>query len=85
MDTMYKNKTCKGLCTKLDDIGMCMGLCSTDTAYVQKVYDKNKAHAIRNNLPWDEMEEFEKPVLKVPSLEAEVVLVQDAPKRSIRQ
>lgn len=60
MDEMYANKTCKGLCTKLDDLGMCMGLCSTDTPYVQGVYDKHKAHAIKTGKPWEPIADFEK-------------------------
>lgn len=37
--TLYERKACKGLCVQLDKQAMCMGLCSTEPSYVQRVYD----------------------------------------------
>ena len=59
MDESYSKKVCKGLCTKLDDIGMCMGLCSTDHTYVKGIYDKHKANALKTGQPWEPIEAFE--------------------------
>lgn len=39
----YARRVCKGLCLQLDTIGLCMGLCTTEPAYVQKTYD----HAVK--------------------------------------
>lgn len=39
----FNRRVCKGLCQVIDpDMGMCCGLCSTDDAYVQKVYQNMK-------------------------------------------
>lgn len=35
----YANRVCQGLCRILDpQMGLCCGLCSTDSQHVQKVY-----------------------------------------------
>lgn len=35
----YQRRICKGLCVQLDKLGLCMGLCTTEPAYVQRAYD----------------------------------------------
>lgn len=38
----YERRVCKGLCVQLDSVGLCMGLCTTEPSYVQRVYDHAK-------------------------------------------
>jgi hypothetical protein len=66
IDEDYKLKACQGLCTVLDDIGMCMGMCSTDHSHVQKIYDRNKSAALAKGDTWILFPAFEpKPVIKL--------------------
>lgn len=41
----YERRVCKGLCVQLDTMGLCMGLCTTEPSYVQRVYDHAKKNA----------------------------------------
>lgn len=61
MDDVYKVKACRGLCQQVDDIGMCIGLCSTDFSYARTAYFKHKENFLAAGKPWEEIEDFERP------------------------
>ncbi len=68
MDDVYKVKACRGLCQQIDDIGLCVGLCSTDFTYARSAYFKHKENFIAAGKPWEEIEDFERPPQPKPHL-----------------
>lgn len=67
MDEVYKIKACRGLCQQVDDLGMCMGLCSTDFTYARGAYFKHKERFLAAGKPWEEIEDFERPPQPKPA------------------
>jgi hypothetical protein len=61
MNDVYSVKACRGLCQQVDDIGMCVGLCSTDFNYARSAYFKYKENFLAAGKPWEEIEDFERP------------------------
>lgn len=49
----YQRRICKGLCLQLDTLGLCMGLCTTEPAYVQRVYDNAAKQHQATGKPFD--------------------------------
>jgi hypothetical protein len=77
MDDFYKNKSCRGLCSQADELGMCMGVCSSDFENATQVYFKKKIEFIQAGKQWVDIEDFEvvrKPKLDVkPNIPAEII------------
>tara|TARA_Y100001956_G_scaffold31187_1_gene30632 strand:+ start:6664 stop:6939 length:276 start_codon:yes stop_codon:yes gene_type:complete len=72
MDDVYKVKACRGLCQQVDDIGMCIGLCSTDFSYARTAYFKHKENFLAAGKPWEEIEDFERPPQPKPAPEQRI-------------
>lgn len=91
MNDVYSVKACRGLCQQVDDIGMCMGLCSTDFNYARSAYFKYKENFQAAGKPWEEIEDFERPPQpqpkKAPAPEQRIPIKEQdtiAPNSSIR-
>ena len=72
MDDVYKVKACRGLCQQVDDIGMCIGLCSTDFSYARTAYFKHKENFLAAGKPWEEIEDCERPPQPKPAPEQRI-------------
>jgi len=71
----YGNKFCKGLCQQADDIGMCMGICSTSEEHAQSCYDAFKS--VRESrgesyIPIEYFEAKKQPTVDINDLENEI-------------
>ncbi len=55
----YSKRNCKGLCLQIDNIGMCVGFCSTSIEFVNKRYHHFKKEALKRDGEWEPIEYFE--------------------------